>query len=521
MGIKHVKVFRDLLLVMQQVATVFQCFDESLNSYLDKCLKIIALFDDFTVRDISRHENTVVNDLAQQASGFRSNLGKFSFLEKPDVLVYQIGQSSFQLMHNAIICSAEPSLAKSDGPVSETGWSGISRIMDESSKMMTSNPDDWRTLLVRYLENPGHIANRKVRRQASKYVMHDNTLYRRPIDGLLLKCLGLDQSKIAVGEVHEGICGTHQSAHKMKWLLRRAEFYWPTMLNNYFRYYKGCETCQKFEDVQLTPTTMLHPIIKPWSFHGWALDFVGQIHPASSKRHRFMLVAMDYFTKWMEIVPLKNMMHREVIHFTSEHIAHRFGIPQTLTTDQGMLFMSHQVREFAESLKIKLLNSSPYYAQANGHAESSNKTLIKLIKKKIEENPKMWQEVLSEVLWAHPTSKHSATKVTHFELVYEQEAVLPVEVSLDALQIARRNELLDLDYHNLMLDRLEEVSDERVKALCEIERELRVVRAYTKRVKEKSFQVGDLVWKTVLPIGSRSSKFGKWSPNWEGPYRIE
>jgi hypothetical protein len=82
MGIKHVKVFRDLLLVMQQVAIVFQCFDESLNSYLDKCLKIIALFDDFTVRDISRHENTVVNDLAQQASSFRSNLGKFSFFGK-------------------------------------------------------------------------------------------------------------------------------------------------------------------------------------------------------------------------------------------------------------------------------------------------------------------------------------------------------------------------------------------------------------------------------------------------------
>jgi transposase InsO family protein len=80
--------------------------------------------------------------------------------------------------------------------------------------------------------------------------------------------------------------------------------------------------------------------------------------------------------------------HREVIHFISEHIIHRFGIPQTLTMDQGSSFMSHQVREFAESLKIKLLSSSPYYAQANGQAESSNKTLIKQIKKKIEENHK-------------------------------------------------------------------------------------------------------------------------------------
>jgi transposase InsO family protein len=86
--------------------------------------------------------------------------------------------------------------------------------------------------------------------------------------------------------------------------------------------------------------------------------------------------------------------------------------------DQGTSFTLGQVREFANSYKIKLLNSSPYYAQANGQAESSNKILIKLIKKKIEENPKSWHEVLSEALWAHHISRHRATKVTSFELVY-------------------------------------------------------------------------------------------------------
>jgi hypothetical protein len=231
---------------------------------------------------------------------------------------------------------------------------------------------------------------------------------------------------------------------------------------------------------------------------------------------------MDYFTKWTEAIPLKNMTHKELIHFISEHIINRFGIPQMLTMNQGSSFMSDQVREFIESLKIKLLSSSPYYAQANGQAKSSNKSLIKLMNKKIEENPKRWHEVLSEALWAHHISKHSATKVTPFELVYGQEAILPTEVNLDALRIARQNELSMVDYHNLMLDRLDEVSDERVKALREIEKDkLRVARAYNKRVKEKSFQVGDLIWKMILPIGSRSNRFGKWSPNWEGPYRIE
>ena len=207
-----------------------------------------------------------------------------------------------------------------------------------------------------------------------------------------------------MGEVHEGICGIHQSAPKMKWLLRRAGFYWPTMMADCFRYYKGCEECQRFGNVQLVPAALLHPIIKPWPFRGWGLDFISQINPPSSKRHRFVLVATCYFTKWTEAVPLTNMTHREVIEFITEHIIHRFSIPQTLMTDQGSSFISKEVRAFAKSYKIKLLNSSPYSAQANGQAESSNKILIKLIKKEIEENPKRWHEVLFEVLCTHRIS---------------------------------------------------------------------------------------------------------------------
>ena len=79
------------------------------------------------------------------------------------------------------------------------------------------------------------------------------------------------------------------------------------------------------------------------------LDFIGQINHSSSKEHRFVLVAMDYFTKWTKIVTLKNMTHREVIEFITEHIIHRFGIPQTLTMDQGSSFISKEVHDFAES----------------------------------------------------------------------------------------------------------------------------------------------------------------------------
>ena len=102
--------------------------------------------------------------------------------------------------------------------------------------------------------------------------------------------------------------------------------------------------------------------------------------------------------------------------------------------------------------------------------------------------------MLSEALWAHRISKHGATKVTPFELVYGQDAVLPVEVNLDAYRLAKQNDLSAVDYHDLMMDNIDEVTDNRLRALKEIEKDnLRVARAYNKKVKGKSFQVGELL----------------------------
>jgi transposase InsO family protein len=129
----------------------------------------------------------------------------------------------------------------------------------------------------------------------------------------------------------------------------------------------------------------MNPIIKPWPFRGWGIDLIGQIYPSCSKNHKFILVAMNYFTKWVEAIPLKTVTSKEMVEFVKEHIVYRFGTPQTITTDQGSMFISEKFGEFATSMGIKLLNSSPYYAQANGQAEASNKGIIKLIKRKVEE----------------------------------------------------------------------------------------------------------------------------------------
>ena len=98
-----------------------------------------------------------------------------------------------------------------------------------------------RVPVITYLRDPDRGAERNIRHLAFKYVLIDGELYRRTAEDLLLKRLDSDQARVAMGEVDEGICGTHQLAPKMKWLPSRAEFYWPSMMEDCFRYYKGCE----------------------------------------------------------------------------------------------------------------------------------------------------------------------------------------------------------------------------------------------------------------------------------------
>nr|CAE04479.3 OSJNBa0029L02.20 [Oryza sativa Japonica Group] len=392
-GAKYVEAFGDSELVVQQLAGVYKCLDGSLNRYLDSCLDIIVNFDNFAITHIAWRDNSRANGLAQQASGYNVKKGLFFILEE-SVLDFkslcEIGKTGDQGRSDrphAAGLTGDPE--RSDWPcvVGLTGFGqsagGHVSINLEAELIVNSDicaqvtEEDWRIPLIQYLKDPTLKVDRKIRRQSFKYTL---------LDGVLLKCLDEDQSKVAMGE-----------------------------------------------------------------------------------GHKFVLVATDYFTKWAEAVPLKNMTHTE----------------------------------------------------ANGQAESSNKTLLKLVKKKIEEHPKRWHEVLSEALWAHRISKHGATKVTPFELVYGKEAVLSVEVNLGSLRYIKQDDLSSEDYKTLMGDNLDEVIDKRLRALEEIEKEKkRVAKAYNKRVKGKLFQVGDLVWKTIFPLGTRSKEFGKWSPSWEGPYRV-
>ena len=138
----------------------------------------------------------------------------------------------------------------------------------------TSN-NDWRVEIADYLKNLLQKVTRKLRYKSTKYVLLDDQLYYKTVDVVLLKYLNQEEAKVLMGEVHEGICGAHQSTYKMKWIIRRTGHFWPIILEDCFEYYKGCQDCQCFGNVQKSPAMAMNPIIKPWPFRGWGIDHIG------------------------------------------------------------------------------------------------------------------------------------------------------------------------------------------------------------------------------------------------------
>lgn len=173
----------------------------------------------------------------------------------------------------------------------------------------------------------------------------------------------------------------------------------------------------------------------------------------------------DYFTKWIEAIPLVIVDQEVVIEFIQRHIIYRFGIPETIIIDQGSIFTGQKVQDFAKEVGLKLLTSMPYYVQANGQVEAANTVVIGLINKHRGKKIRNWYKTLNQILWVCRTSHKEATNAMPFQLTCGHDAVLPVEIYLKSTRIQRKNEIPSEPYWNMMLDELVNLDEERLNAL--------------------------------------------------------
>lgn len=161
----------------------------------------------------------------------------------------------------------------------------------------------WRTPILNLLKNPSLKTERKKKLRSLRYVLIDGQLYKKSVDGLLLKCLSKHESMLVMAEVHEGICGAHQAGVKMRWLIWRHGYHWPGIEKDCNQYAKGCKACQIHGPIQRASAAALYPIVKPWPFRGWAVDLIGKIYPPSSKQHNIHLYLLRLIISPSELKP--------------------------------------------------------------------------------------------------------------------------------------------------------------------------------------------------------------------------
>jgi len=179
----------------------------------------------------------------------------------------------------------------------------------------------------------------------------------------------------------------------------------------------------------------LVPVKTEAPFQQWGLDFVGEINPHSSAQHKWILNATNYFTKWVEAIPTRRETDSVVIDFLEENILSRFDWPQQIVTDNARDFKSMAMISFCQKYNIVLDRSTTYYPQGNALAESSNKSLINVIKKVLNENKKAWHIHLKYALWENRIGTKKSIGTSPFQMVYGTDMVLRINIALPVMKL--------------------------------------------------------------------------------------
>ena len=279
---------------------------------------------------------------------------------------------------------------------------------------------------------------------------------------------------------------------------------------------RKCKICQEHAKISHIPSEPLTSVTSLWPFQLWGLDILGPLSIGKGQC-KFIIVAVDYFTKWAEAEPLATITEQKIHNFIWHAIICRFGIPRALVSDNEKQFDNAKFRDFCAELGIKNYYSSLAHPQSNGQAEVTIRTLKAALKTKLEYLKCKWVEYLPKVLWAYRTTRKSATQETPFALVFGTKAVAPVEVGLKSPRI----ELASVEHNDealrLNLDLLDEKREHVLKRMEDYQR--KTARYYNQKVKPRSYRPGDLVLKKLLPA-RKNPAHGKLLPNWEGPYII-
>ena len=205
----------------------------------------------------------------------------------------------------------------------------------------------------------------KIITRSARFTNHKGSLYKRGFFTPILKCIAGKDTEYVLREVHEGICRNHIGARALAGKVLRQGYYWPTILKDATNLVRRCKICQEHAKISRLPSEPLTSITSPWPFQQWGLDILGPL-PIGKGQCKFIIVVVDYFTKWAEAEPLATITEQKIRNFVWRAIICRFGIPRALVSDNEKQFDNAKFRDLCAELGIKNYYSSPAHLQSNG-----------------------------------------------------------------------------------------------------------------------------------------------------------
>jgi ribonuclease HI len=484
--IGKLEVYGDSMLIICQTKGEWQTKDEKLKPYQEYLSKLAENFEEIEFNHLGRDKNQFADALATLASMATIDCG---------IRVHPIGID---------IRSSPTHCCLIEEEVDGNPWyADIKRF-------------------IQYREYPSEASktNKKtLRRMAMEYFIDGEILYKRSFDGTLLRCLDRSEANKALYEVHGGICTVHANGHMMARQMQRAGYFWMTMEKDCIEFVRKCHKCQVYSDKINAPQLPLFNMVSPWPFAMWGTDVVGPINLKASNGHRFILVAIDYFTKWVEACSYAHVTQKVVKQFIKRYLICRYGLPERIVIDNAKNFNGKMIRELCTKWKIKHSNSSPYRPKMNGAVEAANKNIKKIVQKMVV-TYKDWQEWLPYALHAYRTAVRTSTGATPYSLVYGMEAVMSLKVEIPSLRVLMESELEEAKWAKIRYEQLNMINEKRLVAICHHQLyQNRIARAYDRKVRPREFKKGDLVLRKILLLPSENHS--KWAPNYKGPYIVK
>ncbi|KAL0400189.1 UNVERIFIED_CONTAM: hypothetical protein Sradi_2362200 [Sesamum radiatum] len=205
--------------------------------------------------------------------------------------------------------------------------------------------------------------------------MQEHVLHNKSYTHPLLRCLSTEEGIHILQEIHSGCCGTHVDTRILANKALRAGYFWPTIKQDGIRLVSKCERCQKHSSLIHQPVEPLTTMLSPCPFMQWGMDIVGPF-PLAAGQRKFLVVVIDYFTKWVKAEPLARIIEGEVMKFIWKNIVCHFGIPREIISYNGRQFQRRKIQEWCQGMRIKQRFTTVSHPQANGQVEVTNRILV-------------------------------------------------------------------------------------------------------------------------------------------------